>query len=84
MSQASLVIRNRRIVDGRSAEGFVGDVAMENGKIVAVGQYEGKRLLALVGPGLDFETHALLAIFFELFDDLAGADHFGVHGRLWM
>ena len=64
MAQASLVIRNGRIVDGTGAEGFLGDVAIESGKIVAVGKYDGKGAQEIdasgkiVAPGfIDIHTH---------------------------
>jgi len=64
MGQASLVIRNGRIVDGTGAEGYQGDLAIEDGKIVAVGRYEGKGASEIdakgmvVAPGfIDIHTH---------------------------
>jgi N-acyl-D-aspartate/D-glutamate deacylase len=64
MGQASLVIRNGRIVDGTGADGFHGDVAVEDGKIVAVGRYDGVGATEIdaqgrvVAPGfIDIHTH---------------------------
>ena len=37
MTQSKLVIRGGRIVDGTGADGYLGDVLIENGTIVAVG-----------------------------------------------
>ena len=36
-----LVVRNGRIVDGSGAPAFVGDVAVQSGKIAALGKIEG-------------------------------------------
>ena len=40
MSQANLAIRNATIVDGTGAPAFKGDVAVNDGKIVAVGDFQ--------------------------------------------
>src|SRR5208282_566952 len=40
MSQANLAIRNATIVDGTGAAAFKGDVAVNDGKIVAVGDFQ--------------------------------------------
>src|SRR6516165_4294602 len=42
MGQADLAIRNAQIVDGSGAAAFKGDVAVSDGKIVAVGGFTGK------------------------------------------
>src|SRR6201996_6487031 len=59
-----LIVRNGRIVDGTGAPGYPGAVAVEGGRIVAVGKVEGAaaRTLdaggALVTPGfVDIHTH---------------------------
>lgn len=59
-----LVIRNGKIVDGTGVEAFVGDIAIEGNKIVAVGEVSGagKREIdasgKLVTPGwVDMHTH---------------------------
>lgn len=64
MGQSQLVIRNGRIVDGTGAEGYFGDVAICDGKIVAVGagiaagdnEIDAKGMI--VAPGfIDIHTH---------------------------
>ena len=64
MGQASLVIRNGRIVDGTGSAGYAGDLAITDGKIVAVGAYTGTGLTEIdaggmvVAPGfIDIHTH---------------------------
>lgn len=64
MGQASLVIRNGRIVDGTGSAGYAGDLAITDGKIVAVGAYAGTGLAEIdakgmvVAPGfIDIHTH---------------------------
>ncbi len=64
MGQASLVIRNGRIVDGTGSPGYAGDLAITDGKIVAVGAYDGKGLTEIdakgmvIAPGfIDIHTH---------------------------
>ena len=59
-----LVIRNGRIVDGTGAPGFLGDVAIEDGRIVATGSISdaGKTEIdaagKVVAPGfIDPHTH---------------------------
>lgn len=59
-----LIIRNGRIVDGSGGEAFVGDVAVTDGRIVAVGEVEGEAREVidasglLVTPGfVDVHTH---------------------------
>lgn len=61
---AELIIRNARIVDGTGAPAYSGDVAVRDGKIVAVGRVEGsaERTLDAAGkiltPGfIDIHTH---------------------------
>ena len=64
MGQASLVIRNGRIVDGTGSAGYAGDLAITDGKIVAVGAYTGTGLTEIdaggmvIAPGfIDIHTH---------------------------
>ena len=64
MGQSQLVIRNGRIVDGTGAEGYFGDVAIRDGKIVAVGagieagDHEIDAKGMIVAPGfIDIHTH---------------------------
>ncbi len=64
MSQAELAIRNAQIVDGTGAPSFRGDVAVKDGKIAAVGRFDGaaERELDAQGkvlsPGfIDVHTH---------------------------
>ncbi|MBS0409641.1 MAG: amidohydrolase family protein [Proteobacteria bacterium] len=64
MERASLVIRNGRIVDGTGAAGFAGDVAIADGKIIAVGRFDGAADAEIdakgqvVAPGfIDIHTH---------------------------
>src|SRR4249920_3105779 len=59
-----LLIRAGTIVDGSGAKPFIGDVAIENGRIVAVGRVQGaaRRTLdadgLLITPGfVDIHTH---------------------------
>ncbi len=64
MSQADLAIRKATIVDGTGAPAFHGDVAVSEGKIVAVGKFEGKADKEInagghvLSPGfIDIHTH---------------------------
>lgn len=64
MSSADLVFRNALIVDGSGSPGFVGDVAVGAGEILAVGSYEGKGAEEIdatgraLAPGfIDIHTH---------------------------
>lgn len=61
---ADLVIRNGRIVDGTGAAAYAGDLAIEGGKIIAVGRYDGPAATEIdargrvVAPGfIDIHTH---------------------------
>jgi N-acyl-D-amino-acid deacylase len=61
---ADLVIRNGRIVDGTGAAGYAGDLAIQDGKIIAVGRYDGEGATEIdargqvVSPGfIDIHTH---------------------------
>jgi N-acyl-D-amino-acid deacylase len=64
MSQADLAIRNAQIVDGTGAAAFEGDVAVSDGKIVAVGAFNGTAAREIdvrghtLSPGfIDVHTH---------------------------
>ena len=64
MSNFDLVIRGGHIVDGSGAPGFMGDVAVENGRIAAVGQFSGNGVEEIDAKGLivtpgfvDVHTH---------------------------
>jgi N-acyl-D-amino-acid deacylase len=64
MSQASIAIRNAKIVDGTGAPAFQGDVAVDNGKIIAVGKFDGTAVNEInagghvLSPGfIDIHTH---------------------------
>lgn len=64
MSQADLAIRNAKIVDGTGAPAFQADVAVADGKIAAVGKFDGtaaKEINAgghVLSPGfIDIHTH---------------------------
>jgi N-acyl-D-aspartate/D-glutamate deacylase len=64
MGQADLAIRNAQIVDGTGAAAFKGDVAVSDGKIVAVGGFTGKAAREIdvhghtLSPGfIDVHTH---------------------------
>ena len=64
MSHADLVIRSARIVDGTGAAARQGDVAISNGRIVAVGRFDGTATRTLdadgriLAPGfIDIHTH---------------------------
>ncbi len=59
-----LVIRNGRIIDGTGADAFVGDVAIQDGLITAVGKVEGAATREIDASGLavtpgfvDIHTH---------------------------
>jgi N-acyl-D-aspartate/D-glutamate deacylase len=61
---ADLVIRGGTVFDGAGAEGFVADVAIKDGKIIAVGSFEGQgreeidATGKMVTPGfIDVHTH---------------------------
>ncbi len=47
--KADLVLKNARILDVYNAEFFDGDLAIQNGRIVGIGPYEGKEELDLHG-----------------------------------
>lgn len=64
MAQADLVIRNGRIVDGTGSAGYAGDLAIQDGTIIAVGRYDGAGATEIdaqgrvVAPGfIDIHTH---------------------------
>jgi len=64
MSSADLVFRNALIVDGSGVPGVQGDVAVADGKILAVGRFEGDATeeidatgLALAPGFIDIHTH---------------------------
>jgi N-acyl-D-aspartate/D-glutamate deacylase len=64
MGQANLAISNAKIVDGTGAPSFEGDVAVSDGKIAAVGKFDGtaaKEIDArghVLSPGfIDIHTH---------------------------
>ena len=64
MSEYDLVVRGGQVVDGTGGEEFVADVAVQDGRIVAVGQVDGRGHRevdadgALVTPGfVDIHTH---------------------------
>lgn len=64
MSQANLAIRNATIVDGTGAAAFKGDVAVADGKILAVGKFDGSAANEVnagghvLSPGfIDVHTH---------------------------
>ena len=64
MGRSQLVIRNGRIIDGTGADGYFGDLAISDGKIVAVGDAVGsgdQEIDAkgmIVAPGfIDIHTH---------------------------
>ena len=64
MSQADIAIRNAKIVDGTGAASFQGDVAIADGKILAVGKFDGTAAQEInagghvVSPGfIDIHTH---------------------------
>ena len=64
MSNFDLVIRGGHIVDGSGAPGFMGNVAVENGRIAAVGQFSGNGAEEIDAKGLivtpgfvDVHTH---------------------------
>lgn len=73
-----LVIRGARVVDGTGAPAFVGDVAVRDGRIVAVGQVHGRGRQEIdargrcVAPGfIDVHTHCEHQLL-----DHPGADNF--------
>ena len=47
MSNANLAIRNAQVVDGTGAPSFKGDVAVADGKILAVGKFEDMLISAM-------------------------------------
>jgi N-acyl-D-amino-acid deacylase len=64
MGQATLAIRNANIVDGTGSPAFRGDVAVDEGKIVAVGKFDGTAANEInagghtLSPGfIDVHTH---------------------------
>ncbi|MEP5247510.1 MAG: amidohydrolase family protein, partial [Alphaproteobacteria bacterium] len=64
MTTHDLVIRGGTIVDGTGAKPFTGDVAIDDGKISAVGKVEGKGRREIDAKGLmvtpgfvDIHTH---------------------------
>ena len=64
MGNATLAIRNAKIVDGTGAPSFKGDVAVADGKILAVGEFEGTAAREIdakghvLSPGfIDVHTH---------------------------
>src|SRR5579872_3381229 len=64
MSNAALAIRNAQIVDGTGAPSFKGDVAVADGKIIAVGKFDGAAAREIdakghvLSPGfIDVHTH---------------------------
>lgn len=64
MSQPNLAIRNAKIIDGTGAPAFNGDVAVADGKVIAVGKFDGtaaKEIDAhshVLSPGfIDIHTH---------------------------
>jgi N-acyl-D-aspartate/D-glutamate deacylase len=64
MSVADLVIRNARLVDGTGGEERMADVAVADGRIIAVGEYDGEARRTLDGAGqvltpgfIDIHTH---------------------------
>lgn len=64
MAHADLLIRNARIVDGTGAPAVHGDVAVKDGRILAVGAFEGTATRTIDGAGrvltpgfIDIHTH---------------------------
>ncbi len=64
VSQPTTVIRNALIVDGTGAAPFMGEVAIDAGKIVAVGKFDGRAAIEIsanghvLSPGfIDVHTH---------------------------
>ncbi len=64
MAQADIAIRNGLIVDGSGGEPYSGDIAIADGKIVAVGSYDGDAAQEIdaggqvIAPGfIDIHTH---------------------------
>lgn len=47
-----LIIKNGTVIDGTGAEGFLADVAVKDGKIVAVGQVQGEAARVIDAAGL--------------------------------
>ena len=68
---ADLVIRGGMVIDGTGAPGFVADVAVEGGKITAIGAgVDGNRRLdaegCVVAPGfVDLHTHYDAQLFWD-------------------
>ena len=68
-SMLDLIIRNGRIVDGTGASAFDGDVAIQDGKDLAVGEVTGdakqeidavgKGISAFIDPHTHFDAHSL-------------------------
>ena len=64
MGEATLAIRNAKIVDGTGAAAFQGDVAVDRDKIIAVGKFDGSAAKEIdagghvLSPGfIDVHTH---------------------------
>jgi N-acyl-D-amino-acid deacylase len=64
MAQATLAIRNARIVDGTGGAAYQGDVAVTDGMIISVGNFAGTAATEIDGTGLvlspgfiDIHTH---------------------------
>ena len=61
-----IVIRGGNIIDGTGSEAFVGDVAIDDGLITAIGTVEGQGREEIdaaglaVTPGLSTYTHTLM------------------------
>jgi N-acyl-D-amino-acid deacylase len=61
MSNATLAIRNAQVVDGTGAPSFNGDVAVADGKILAVGKFEG-----IAAREIDAHGHVLSPGFIDV------------------